>query len=146
MTIGNSASRLSQDSYRLMLSAPWDIDTGTLGWKFYASPSVVYWETVSRNRRNNEEFRGTLGQVGGIAQYQRPLSLIRRPVSSCFLSELILLSGIFKDSAWNWNENNKTSEDNIMKEECNSRWHVLQKLCLVFWHIGVRLSRLLAMK
>lgn len=123
MTIGSSSTRLSQDSYRLMFSAPWDIDTGTLGWKFYASPSTLYWETVSRNRRNNEEFRGTLGQVGGIAQYQRPVTEFNKKTRQLLLSKRVnTVKWNIQTQAWNWNDNvTKTSEDNIMKEECNSR-------------------------
>lgn len=51
MTIANNAAKLSQDSYKLYLSAPWDIDSGTFGWKYYCSPAVIYWETVARNRK-----------------------------------------------------------------------------------------------
>ena len=61
MTIGNAASKISQDSYKLYLSSPWDIDTGTLGWKFYCSNAVLYWEAVSRNRRNNEDHKKQKG-------------------------------------------------------------------------------------
>jgi len=51
MTIANNATKIAQDSYKLYLSAPWDIDSGTFGWKYYCSPAVVYWEAVARNRK-----------------------------------------------------------------------------------------------
>ena len=146
MTIGNSANRLSQDSYRIMLSAPYDIDTGTLGWKFYASPSVVYWETVSRNRRNNEEFRGTLGQVGGIAQYQRPVTEFNKKTRQLLLSKRVnTVKWNIQTQQWNWNENvTKTSEDNIMKEECNSRLalRIAKAMPRLLWqYIGRQISQ-----
>lgn len=123
MTIANSASKLSQDSYKLYLSAPWDIDTGTLGWKYYASPSVLYWEAVSRNRRNNEEFRAVMGQTGGIVQYQRPVTEFNKKTRQLLLNKKI--NTVFwnnQTSAWNMNDSfTKQSADNIMSDDGNSR-------------------------
>ena len=146
MTIGNSASRLSQDSYRIMLSAPWDIDTGTLGWKFYASPSILYWETVSRNRRNNEEFRATLGSVGGICQAQRPVAEFNKKTRQLLLSKRVnTVKWNIQTQQWNWVENvTKTSEDNIMKEECNSRLalRIAKAMPRLLWqYIGRQISQ-----
>lgn len=123
MTIANSASRISQDSYKLYMAAPWDIDTGTMGWKYYASPAVIYWETVARNRRNNEEFRGILGQSGGIVQYQRPVTEFNKKTRQLLLSKKInTVKWNMATSAWNMNDNyTKSSEDTIMSDEGNSR-------------------------
>lgn len=123
MTIANSASRISQDSYKLYMSAPWDIDTGTMGWKYYASPSVLYWEAVARNRRNNEEFRGILGQSGGIVQYQRPVTEFNKKTRQLLLSRKInTVKWNMSTSAWNMNDNyTKQSVDTIMSDEGNSR-------------------------
>lgn len=123
MTIANNASKISQDSYKLYLSAPWDIDTGTMGWKSYMSPSVLYWEAVARNRRNNEEFRGILGQSGGIVQYQKPLVEFNKKTRQLLLSRRInTVLWNTQTSAWNMNDNyTKQSVENIMSDDGNSR-------------------------
>lgn len=123
MTIGNGATRISQDSYKLYMSSPWDIDTGTMGWKYYASPSVLYWESVARNRRNNNEFASIIGQSNGIVQYQRPVVEFNKR------SRQLLLSKRVNTVLWNvatqaWNMNDcytKQNENNIMGEDGNSR-------------------------
>jgi hypothetical protein len=130
MTIGNAASKISQDSYKLYLSSPWDIDTGTLGWKFYCSNAVLYWEAVSRNRRNNEEFRGILGQVGGIVQYQNPMTEFNKKTRQLLLSKKIntVLWNV-ATQAWNMNDNyTKQTENTIMNDDGNSR-------------LGIRISK-----
>ena len=130
MTIGNAASKISQDSYKLYLSSPWDIDTGTLGWKFYCSNAVLYWEAVSRNRRNNEEFRGILGQVGGIVQYQNPMTEFNKKTRQLLLSKKIntVLWNVATQS-WNMNDNyTKQTENTIMNDDGNSR-------------LGIRISK-----
>ena len=123
MAIANSASRISQDSYKLYMSAPWDIDTGTMGWKYYASPAVIYWETVAKNRRNNEEFRGVFGQSGGIVQYQRPTTEFNKKTRQLLLSKKVnTAKWNMATSAWNMNDNfTKYTDDNIMSDEGNSR-------------------------
>ena len=123
MTIGNGATRISQDSYKLYMSSPWDLDTGTMGWKYYASPSVLYWEAVARNRRNNNEFASIIGQSNGIMQYQRPVVEFNKR------SRQLLLSKRVNTVLWNvatqaWNMNDcytKQNENNIMGEDGNSR-------------------------
>lgn len=123
MTIANNATKISGDSYKLYMSAPWDIDSGTLGWKTYMCPSVLYWEAVARNRRNNEEFRGILGQSGGIVQYQKPLVEFNKKTRQLLLSKKIntVLWNI-QTSAWNMNDNfTKQSVENIMSDDGNSR-------------------------
>lgn len=130
MTIGNAASKISQDSYKLYMSSPWDIDTGTLGWKFYCSNAVIYWEAVSRNRRNNEEFRGILGQVGGIVQYQNPMTEFNKKTRQLLLSKKIntVLWNVATQS-WNMNDNyTKQTENTIMNDDGNSR-------------LGIRISK-----
>lgn len=123
MTIGNSATKISQDSYKLYMSAPWDIDTGTLGWKFYASPSVLYWESVARNRRNNNEFASILGQSYGLMQYQRPVTEFNKKTRQLLLSRRVntVLWNV-ATQAWNMNDcYTKQNESNVMSEDGNSR-------------------------
>lgn len=123
MTIGNSISKISQNSYKLYASAPWDLDSGTLGWQFYASPDVLYWEAVSRNRRNNEEFRGVLGQQGGLVQYQAPVCEFNKKTRQLLLTKRI--NTVIWDTqvnAWTMNDNyTKQSENTIMSDDGNSR-------------------------
>lgn len=123
MTIGNFASKISQDSYKLYMSSPWDIDTGTLGWQYYASPAVIYWEAVARNRRNNAEFAPVMGQTNGIVQYQRPVSEFNKKTRQLLLTKKV--NTVFwnnQTNAWNMNDNyTKQSTDNIMSDEANSR-------------------------
>ena len=123
MTIGNSATKISVDSYKLYMSSPWDIDTGTLGWKFYASPSVLYWEAVSRNRRNNREFAPVLGQDNGTVQYQRPTTEFNKKTRQLLLSRKVN-TAMWDVAIQNWvmNDNyTKQTENTIMNDDGNSR-------------------------
>ncbi len=123
MTIGNQATKIPQDSYKLYMSAPWDIDSGTLGWKYYASPSVLYWEAVARNRRNNEEFASILGSRYGVVQYSRPVTEFNKKQRELLLSKRVntVLWNV-PTQAWNMNDCfTKTSQNNIMNEDGNSR-------------------------
>jgi len=123
MTIGNSATKIAADSYKLYMSAPWDIDTGTLGWRFYASPSVLYWETVARNRRNNREFAPVFGQDNGTMQYQRPVTEFNKKTRQLLLSKKVnTLEWDTAIQAWEMNDNfTKQIENTIMNDEGNSR-------------------------
>ena len=123
MTIANNATKIAQDSYKLYLSAPWDIDSGTFGWKYYCSPAVVYWEAVARNRRNNAEFAPVLGQTNGIVQYQRPMTEFNKKTRQLLLSKRVnTVLWNYQTNAWNMNDNyTKQSVDNIVSDEGNSR-------------------------
>ena len=145
MTIGNSATKISADSYKLYLSAPWDIDTGTLGWKFYCSPSVIYWETVAKNRRNNREFAPILGQDNGTVQYQRPTTEFNKKTRQLLLSRKV--NTAMWDVAlqsWVMNDNyTKQTENTIMNDEGNSRLMIrISKAMptLLRQYIGKRIS------
>lgn len=123
MVLANKFKSVPQESSKLYGLAPWDIDTSTLGWKYYTSPSVMYWETVARNRRNNQEFRSCFGQVGGIIQYQRPTTEFNKKTRQLLLSKKInTVLWNNTTQAWNINDNyTKQSEDNILSDEANSR-------------------------
>lgn len=145
MTIGNSATKISADSYKLYMSAPWDIDTGTLGWKFYCSPSVLYWETVAKNRRNNREFAPILGQDNGTVQYQRPTTEFNKKTRQLLLSRKV--NTAMWDvalQAWVMNDNyTKQTENTIMNDEGNSRLMIrISKAMptLLRQYIGKRIS------
>ena len=145
MTIGNGIKKISQDSYKLYASAPWDIDTGTFGWKYYASPAVLYWEAVARNRRNNEEFRAVMGQVGGVVDYQRPVTEFNKKTRELLLSRRVnTIKWNIQTSAWNINDNvTCTSVDSIMRDEANSRLaiRIAKAMPRILWQfIGRQIS------
>ena len=125
MTIGNSITKIPQDSYKLYAAAPWDIDTGTLGWKYYASPAVIYWEAVARNRRNNEEFASIFGSRYGIAQYSRPVVEFNRKSRQLLLSKKVnTVKWDVAAQTWEFNDSvTKTVAlgDSIVNEDGNSR-------------------------
>ena len=125
MTIGNSITKIPQDSYKLYASAPWDIDTGTLGWKYYASPAVIYWESVARNRRNNEEFASVLGSRYGVSQYSRPVVEFNRKSRQLLLSKKVnTVKWDVSNQTWEMNDSvTKTTAlgDSIVNEDGNSR-------------------------
>ena len=123
LSIANSAARLSQDSYKLYTCSPWDVDTGTVGWKFYTSPSVMYWETVGRNKTLGREFAPMLGQTNGVAQFQKPMTEFNKKTRQLLLSRKInTVLWDTSNSTYCWNDNyTKQSEDNIMSDEANSR-------------------------
>lgn len=123
MTIANNATKISQDSYKLYMATPWDIDSETFGWRYYASPAVLYWEAVARNRRNNAEFAPILGQSTGIMQYQRPMMEFNKKTRQLLLSKRVnsVLWNV-QTQAWNMNDNyTKQNQDTIMSDEGNSR-------------------------
>ena len=130
MTIGNAATKIPQDSYKLYMLAPWDIDSATVGYKFYASPAVLYWEAVARNRRNNREFAPVFGQANGILQYARPVCEFNKKQRQLLLSRKVN-TAVWSVSTNSWNANDnytKQNENTIMNDEGNSR-------------LGIRISK-----
>ena len=124
MTIGNNATKLSAaDSYKHYMSAPWDIDTGTLGIKFDACPSVIYWEGVAANYRNGRPYASLFGQTYGKVNYQRPACEFNKK------QRQLLLSRKVNTPLWNtnmqiWQMNDNytmQSENTIMNDEGNVR-------------------------
>lgn len=74
LVIANNAS-LIPASHNVMYLAPWDKDSGTLGFEFDVSPSVLYWEGVARNKGVNNEFAAMFGQTNGIVS---PVKLAKK--------------------------------------------------------------------
>ena len=123
MTIGNGATRLPQDSWKLYMSAPWDIDTGTLGFKFQASPSVIYWEGVAQNYRNNRPYVSLFGQTFGKVGYQRPVVEFNKRQRQLLLSKKVnTVMWNTNAQIWQMNDNyTKQTENTIMNDEGNVR-------------------------
>ena len=122
LAIANSVKRLSKDHYKLYCSAPWDIDTGTVGFEFHASPSVLYWEAVNRNRGLDREFMAMFGQRA-IMQYQRPVvEFLKRPRQLLLSKRVNSVMWDTQIQAWTMNDSyTKESENNILNEDGNSR-------------------------
>lgn len=128
LAIANSASKISggvNARRRLYLSAPWDSDTETVGFKFYTSPSVMYWEAVSRNRSLGKEFADVFGQNNGTVNYQDPVCQFNKKTRELLLSKKINTVK-WNSNASQWEMNDSfTLDDNqsntIMSSDGNSR-------------------------
>jgi hypothetical protein len=126
MTIANKASKIVKDSSKLYLLSPWDLDDGTVGFLFNASPATIYWEAVCKNRLNNNEFAGVFGQNTGIVSVVNPAKDFKKTERQLLLTKKV--NTIFHDlylEKYYINDNyTKQSDDNIMSEECNSRLQI----------------------
>lgn len=124
LAIANYRSRLAQDSYKLYTSAPWDIDSGTVGFKFHACPSVIYWEAVSRNRSMNREFASVFGfSSNGQVLYTNPVTEFTKKQRQLLLSKRVnTVMWNTQNQTWNMNDcYTMTSENHILNEDGNSR-------------------------
>ena len=124
LAIANYRSKLAQDSHKLYTSAPWDIDTGTVGFKFYASPSVIYWEAVAKNRSMDREFASVFGfNSTGQVLYTKPVTEFTKKQRQLLLSKQIN-TVMWNTQSQTWNMNDcytLTSENHILNEDGNSR-------------------------
>lgn len=126
MIIANRKQKITQDSHKIWFGAPWDYDDGTVGYRFNCSPSVLYWETVFRNRRNNQEFSAAFGQNRGIVSVVNLAKEFKKTERQLLLTKKI--NTVFHDlynELYYWNDNKvNQSEDNVMKEENNARLEI----------------------
>lgn len=126
MTITNKASKITGDSRKLYMLSPWDYDDGTVGFLFNVSPSVIYWETVCRNRLNNNEFAGAFGQNTGVVSIVKLAKEFKKTERQLLLTKKV--NTIFHDlylERYYINDNyTKQTEENVMSEECNSRFQI----------------------
>lgn len=125
MVIANHFSKITGGDNDMVLYkiAPWDEDDGTLGFEYDCSPGVLFWEAVSRNRGNNNEFAATMGEIRGVVY---PVSLateFNRKERQLLLTKKI--NTIFNDLALNTIYINDCytaqATSNIMSEESNVR-------------------------
>lgn len=126
MVIANKKQKITQDSRKLWFGAPWDYDDGNVGYLFNCSPSVIYWETVLKNRRNNQEFAAAFGQNHGTVSFVSLAKEFKKSERQLLLTKKI--NTIYHDvynELYYWNDNvvNQT-EDNVLKEECNVRLEI----------------------
>ena len=126
MVIANKKQKITQDSRKLWFGAPWDYDDSNVGYLYNCSPSVLYWETVLKNRRNNQEFAAAFGQNHGTVTFVALSKEFKKSERQLLLTKKI--NTIYHDlynELYYWNDNivNQT-EDNILKEECNVRLEI----------------------
>lgn len=126
MVIANKKQKITQNSRKLWFGAPWDYDDGNVGYLYNCSPSVLYWETVLKNRRNNQEFAAAFGQNHGTVTFVALAKEFKKSERQLLLTKKI--NTIYHDlynELYYWNDNivNQT-EDNVLKEECNVRLEI----------------------
>lgn len=119
MTIANKKQKITKDTSKLYFLAPWDYDDGTVGYLYNASPSVLYWECVSRNKTNNNEFAPTFGQTTGIVTPVKLAKDFKKSERQLLLTKKI--NTIFHDvnieRIYINDSYTAQSDDNIRKEE-----------------------------
>lgn len=119
MTIANKKQKITKDTPKLYFLSPWDYDDGTVGYLFNASPSVLYWECISRNKTNNNWFAPAFGQTTGIVtpvhlttdfkKSERQL-LLTKKINTVFHD--VNIERIYINDSYT-----AQSDDNIRKEE-----------------------------
>lgn len=125
MVIANHFSKITGGANDMVLYklAAWDKDDGTLGFEYYCSPGVMYWEAVSRNRANNNEFAAVLGEIRGVVYPVLLSHDFTKKERQLLLTKKI--NTIFNDIALNttYINDNWTAQatKNIMSEENNVR-------------------------
>ena len=126
MVIASKKKKIVQDSRKLWFGAPWDYDDGTVGYLFNCSPSVLYWETVLRNRRNNQEFAAAFGQNRGIVSAVNLAKEFKKSERQLLLTKKVntVYSDVYNNLLY-FNDNVvNQSEDNVLKEENNVRLEI----------------------
>lgn len=126
MVIANKRSKITQDSSKIYFLAPYDLDDGTVGYLFNACSSILYWETVLKNKRNNQEFAAAFGQTHGVTSVVKLSKEFNKTERQLLLTKKIntIFHDVYLDRIYindNWTAQ---TEDNVMKEECNERLRI----------------------
>ena len=126
MTIASKASKINKNYSKIYMLSPWDFDDATVGFMFHASPSVLYWETVSKNRRNNHEFRGTFGPEGGVCSVVNLAKEFTKTERQLLLTKKVntIFRDMYLDSLYINDNKTRQDEDNVMSEENNVRLQI----------------------
>lgn len=126
MTIASKASKIVQDTNKIWFGGNYDMDDGTVGYLFNFGSSGMFWETVCKNRRNNNEFAGVFGQNTGIAPLVKLSKDFTKKERQLLLTKNI--NTVFHDlyiERYYWNDNKVgQSEENVLSEECNTRLQI----------------------
>ena len=119
MTIANKKSKITKDTPKLYWASPWDYDDGTVGYLFNASPSVLYWECVSKNKVNNSWFAPAFGQNTGVVTPVKLATQFKRTERQLLLTKRI--NTVFYDvnlDRYYFNDAvTATTADTVRKEE-----------------------------
>ena len=126
MTIASKSSKITWNYSKIYMLSPWDFDDATTGFMFHASPSILYWETVSKNRRNNHEFRGTFGPEGGICSIVNLAKEFTKTERQLLLTKKVntIFRDMYLDSLYINDNKTRQDEDNVMSEENNVRLQI----------------------
>lgn len=125
MVIANHFSKITGGANDMVLYqlAPWDLDDGTLGFEFPVCPGVMFWEAVSRNKANNNEFAAVMGEIRGVVYPVHLATEFNRKERQMLLTKRV--NTIFNDVALNSIYINdiytKQANKDIMQEENNVR-------------------------
>lgn len=125
MVIANHFNKIVGGANDMVLYqlAPWDLDDGTLGFEFPVCPGVMFWEAVSRNRANNNEFAAVMGELRGVVYPVGLATEFNRKERQLLLTKRV--NTIFNDVALNTIYINdfytKQANKDIMQEENNVR-------------------------
>lgn len=125
MVIANHFSKITGGANDMVLYqlAPWDLDDGTLGFEFPVCPGVMFWEAVSRNKANNNEFAAVMGEIRGVVYPVHLATEFNRKERQMLLTKRV--NTIFNDVALNSIYVNdiytKQANKDIMQEENNVR-------------------------
>ena len=119
MTIANKKQKITKNAPKLYFLSPWDYDDGTVGYLFNASPSVLYWECISRNRSNNNWFAPAFGQTTGIVTPVNLATDFKKSERQLLLTKKIntVFYDINIDRIYINDSYTATTDDNIRKEE-----------------------------
>jgi hypothetical protein len=119
MTIANKKQKITKDTSKLYFLSPWDYDDGTVGYLFNASPSVLYWECISRNKANNNWFAPAFGQTTGIVTPVHLTTDFKKSERQLLLTKKIntVFHDVNIDRIYINDSYTAQSDDNIRKEE-----------------------------
>lgn len=126
MTIASKSTKITGMDNKIYMLSPWDYDDGTVGFMFHASPSVLYWETVSRNRRNNSEFRGAFGPEGGVCSLVNLSKEFSKTERQLLLTKKVntIFHDLYLDSLYINDNKTRETEENVLAEENNTRLQI----------------------
>ena len=126
MTIASKSSKINKNNSKIYMLSPWDFDDATTGFMFHASPSILYWEAISKNRRNNHEFRGAFGPEGGVCNVVNLEKEFTKTERQLLLTKKVntIFHDMYLDSLYINDNKTKQDEDNVMSEENNVRLQI----------------------
>ena len=126
MTIASKSSKINKNNSKIYMLSPWDFDDATTGFMFHASPSILYWEAIYKNRRNNHEFRGAFGPEGGVCNVVNLAKEFTKTERQLLLTKKVntIFHDMYLDSLYINDNKTKQDEDNVMSEENNVRLQI----------------------